>query len=99
LKKDGYHGISIFPFRYDYHRKPFNEFNEKIKDEMRRKYGWYYGWDVASTCIWNPDSIIDIEQIKTDDFIEEFKKTNKNKEEDIKRKEECKKQIKTKKKI
>jgi len=30
---------------------------------MDRRVGWYYGWDVASGCIWNEDAIVSIDKI------------------------------------
>lgn len=42
-----YSGIEISPYRY----------------QDRHRYMWYYGWDVASGCIWNKDAIIRVHKI------------------------------------
>lgn len=31
---------------------------------METKFPWYFGWDVASGCIWNPEIILDVSHIK-----------------------------------
>lgn len=41
LVAERYDGIIISPYRH----------------ERRLQYLWYYGWDCASGCIWNPDVI------------------------------------------
>lgn len=41
-----YSGIEISPYQY----------------EFRFNYMWYYGWDVASGCIWNKSGIKNIER-------------------------------------
>lgn len=45
---ENYNGIEISPYLYD----------------MRMKYMWYYGWDVASGCIWNENVIKTIKRVK-----------------------------------
>ena len=42
-----YHGIEISPYIW----------------ERRLQYMWYYGWDVASGCIWNPKAIKELKLI------------------------------------
>lgn len=42
-----YSGIEIAPYVY----------------EARRKFNWYYTWDVASGCIWGKDGIKSIEKL------------------------------------
>lgn len=42
-----YAGIEIAPYRHS----------------MRHEYIWYYGWDVASGCIWNKSGIKSLERI------------------------------------
>ncbi len=44
-----YDGIEIYPYLY----------------EGRRKHNWYYGWDVASGCIWNTEKLKHILHILT----------------------------------
>lgn len=41
IQKIGYHGVEIIPYQND----------------ARFSIPWYYGWDVASGCIWNTDCI------------------------------------------
>ena len=43
-----YNGIEINPYQWS----------------LRHELMWYYGWDVSSGCIWNPESIIDFKEIK-----------------------------------
>jgi hypothetical protein len=45
-----YSGIEISPYLY------------KMRHD--RRVFWYYGWDVASGCIWNKNAIKSIEKIK-----------------------------------
>lgn len=45
---EDYSGIEIAPYR----------------SEFRHKYLWYYGWDVASGCIWKRDGVKNINKIK-----------------------------------
>lgn len=42
-----YSGIEICPFMQNIHNLSMNE----------NLHGWYYGWDVASGCIWNGSAI------------------------------------------
>ena len=42
-----YDGIEINPYQY----------------KARYDISWYYGWDVASGCIWNPKAISNIEKL------------------------------------
>jgi hypothetical protein len=42
-----YSGIEICPYLWS----------------MRQEYDWYYGWDVASGCIWRPDGVKSIDLI------------------------------------
>lgn len=35
--------------------------------KRRMEYMWYYGWDVASGCIWNPDAIQKFSLLKRDE--------------------------------
>ena len=42
-----YSGIEIAPYRPEY----------------RMNYMWYYGWDIASGCVWKKDAISKIEKI------------------------------------
>lgn len=42
-------GVIISPYRFDL--------------RLARDFMWYYGWDCASGCIWNPDAIEKIEFI------------------------------------
>lgn len=42
-----YNGIEINPYQY----------------KARFNISWYYGWDVASGCIWNPKAITNIEKL------------------------------------
>jgi hypothetical protein len=42
-----YDGIEINPYQY----------------KARMSLNWYYGWDIASGCIWNPNAIINIEKL------------------------------------
>ena len=42
-----YDGIEINPYQY----------------KARMTLNWYYGWDVASGCIWNPNAIINIQKL------------------------------------
>ena len=44
----GYAGIEIAPYRNEY----------------RLEYMWYYGWDVASGCIWDKSGIKSIERVQ-----------------------------------
>jgi hypothetical protein len=44
---DFYDGIEITPYQY----------------KARRELSWYYGWDVASGCIWNPNAIKNIQRL------------------------------------
>lgn len=46
-----YQGIIISPYRYD------------MRLEM--KFMWYYGWDVASACIWDLAAIDEVVLLKT----------------------------------
>lgn len=46
-----YNGIEINPYQY------------RAREKSRSELSWYYGWDVASGCIWNPNSITKIEKI------------------------------------
>jgi hypothetical protein len=39
--------------------------------EARFEYHWYYGWDVASGCIWNKDAITSIDKLGIDNEIDE----------------------------
>lgn len=41
IVKDQYSGIEISPYQY----------------KFRLEYMWYYGWDIASGCIWNLSAI------------------------------------------
>ena len=43
-----YSGIEISPYQWS----------------RRMKYMWYYGWDVASGCIWNHNVVSNLTQIK-----------------------------------
>lgn len=43
-----YSGIEISPYQY----------------EQRFETRWYYGWDVASGCVWKKDAILDIKILK-----------------------------------
>jgi len=36
------------------------------------EYDWYYGWDVASGCIWNKDAITSIDKLVVDNVDEGF---------------------------
>lgn len=38
-----WHGVIITPYRWDL--------------RLHHDYLWYYGWDCASGCIWNPEAI------------------------------------------
>ncbi len=40
--------------------------------EARFEYDWYYGWDVASGCIWNKDAITSIDKLVVDNVDEGF---------------------------
>ena len=40
-------------------------------NEGRFEYDWYYGWDVASGCIWNKDAITSIDKLVVDNEIDE----------------------------
>lgn len=42
-----YHGVEISPYIYG----------------CRLKHTWYYGWDVASGCIWNSKAVKSIKQV------------------------------------
>ena len=44
IQEQEYNGIEICPYNY----------------ERRMKSDWYYGWDVASGCIWNLSGVSDI---------------------------------------
>ena len=44
IQKEGYGGIEICPYNM----------------QRRMKSDWYYGWDVASGCIWDSSSIQDV---------------------------------------
>lgn len=44
---DEYAGIIIAPYQWD----------------ARLDLIWYYGWDCASGCIWDPAAVIDLEQV------------------------------------
>jgi len=44
-----YSGIEINPYIY--------------KARLDKNFGWYYGWDIASGCIWNNNAIKSIELI------------------------------------
>ena len=50
-----YYGIEIAPYI----------------NKGRFEYFWYYGWDVASGCIWNKDAIIGIDKLVVDNNIDE----------------------------
>jgi hypothetical protein len=43
-----YSGIEIAPYRPEY----------------RMEYMWYYGWDIASGCVWKRDAITNIQKIE-----------------------------------
>lgn len=49
-----YGGIEICPYRY----------------EMRMRSTWYYPWDVASGCIWDPSAVSDIKEVKSSSIDE-----------------------------
>jgi hypothetical protein len=34
---------------------------------LRHKLMWYYGWDVASGCIWRPDAVIKVRKVEVPD--------------------------------
>tara|TARA_Y100000310_G_scaffold74466_1_gene70694 strand:- start:3247 stop:3795 length:549 start_codon:yes stop_codon:yes gene_type:complete len=44
VQKQGYNGVEICPYNW----------------ERRMESDWYYPWDVASGCIWNPSGVSDI---------------------------------------
>ena len=44
IQKEGYGGIEICPYNW----------------QRRMSSNWYYGWDVASGCIWDSSSIQDV---------------------------------------
>lgn len=44
-----YAGIEISPYQYNY--------------RLKSGFIWYYGWDVASGCIWRPTNDCAIEQV------------------------------------
>jgi len=45
-----YDGIEICPYQWDY--------------RLANNFLWYYGWDVASGCIWNEGGFKSVEKIK-----------------------------------
>ena len=47
VQNDGFNGIEICPYLFD----------------KRMDAQWYYGWDVASGCIWNKSGIADVSLI------------------------------------
>lgn len=47
-----YGGVEICPYRHEFRTKVF----------------WYYGWDVASGCIWDPEIIRGMEEMTYKDF-------------------------------
>ena len=46
-----YAGLIITPYQWSRRLEP---------------YSWYYGWDCASGCIWDPSAITDIKLIEID---------------------------------
>ena len=44
---DEYDGIEICPYRHESHLS----------------LSWYYTWDVASGCVWNPDIILEVTEV------------------------------------
>ena len=44
---NNYTGIEICPHQYN----------------MRYGHDWYYGWDVASGCIWDPSAFVSVEEV------------------------------------
>lgn len=79
-----YDKLAGFDAKYgiDYHGMRMVNWVEVAKDydgieiapyinEGRFKYFWYYGWDVASGCIWNKDAITSIDKLVVDNEIDE----------------------------
>lgn len=57
-----YDGLIITPYQWT-HR-------------LHEDYGWYYGWDCASGCIWKPSTILDIRLIEIDEEVAKPRKSN-----------------------
>lgn len=49
LVANKFDGIEISPYQW--------------KLRLDNRTNWYYGWDVASGCIWNSDAILSVEEI------------------------------------
>jgi len=50
-------GIEICPLIRSRHKRIWNESNPRV-------FGWYHGWDVPSGCVWEPDSVLGVTEVK-----------------------------------